>query len=35
MYHCHSDYSLLDSSTKYQEYIELGLKPYQYPNMVR
>ena len=24
MYHCHSDYSLLDSCTKYQDYIELA-----------
>lgn len=24
MYHCHSDYSLLDSCTKYQDYIELS-----------
>lgn len=24
MYHCHSDYSLLDSCTKYQEYVELA-----------
>lgn len=26
MYHCHSDYSLLDSCTKYQDYIELALR---------
>ena len=24
IYHCHSDYSLNDSCTKYQEYIELA-----------
>lgn len=24
MYHCHSDYSLLDSCTKYQDYVELA-----------
>lgn len=24
MYHCHSDYSLLDSATKYQDYVELA-----------
>lgn len=26
MYHCHTDYSLLDSCTKYQDYIELSVK---------
>ena len=26
MYHCHSDYSLLDSATKYQDYVELAVK---------
>lgn len=26
MYHCHSDYSLLDSCTKYQDYIDLAVK---------
>lgn len=26
MYHCHSDYSLNDSCTKYQEYIELAVQ---------
>ena len=26
MYHCHSDYSLLDSCTKFQEYVDLALK---------
>lgn len=26
MYHCHSYYSLLDSATKYQDYIELALR---------
>ena len=26
MYHCHSDYSLLDSCTKYQDYIELAVR---------
>jgi len=26
MYHCHSDYSLLDSSTKYQDYIKLAVR---------
>lgn len=26
MYHCHSDYSLLDSCTKFQEYADLALK---------
>lgn len=26
MFHCHSEYSLLDSCTKYQDYIELSIK---------
>lgn len=26
MYHCHSDYSLLDSVTKYQEYVDLAVR---------
>ena len=26
MYHCHSEYSLLDSCTKYQDYIDLSVK---------
>lgn len=26
MYHCHSDYSLLDSCTKYQDYIDLAVQ---------
>lgn len=26
MYHCHSDYSLLDSCTKYQDYVELSVQ---------
>lgn len=26
MYHCHSDYSLLDSCTKYSDYIELAVR---------
>lgn len=26
MYHCHSDYSLLDSCTKYQDYIDLAVE---------
>ena len=26
MYHCHSEYSLLDSCTKYQDYIDLAVK---------
>ena len=26
MYHCHSDYSLLDSCTKYQDYVNLAVK---------
>lgn len=26
MYHCHSDYSLLDSCTKYQDYVELAVR---------
>lgn len=26
MYHCHSDYSLLDSCTKFQEYVDLALE---------
>lgn len=26
MYHCHSDYSLLDSCTKYQDYVDLAVK---------
>lgn len=26
MYHCHSEYSLLDSCTKYQEYVDLAVK---------
>lgn len=26
MYHCHSDYSLNDSCTKYQEYVELAVQ---------
>ena len=26
MYHCHSDYSLLDSCTKYQDYIDLSVR---------
>jgi len=26
MYHCHTDYSLLDSCTKYQEYIDLAVR---------
>ena len=26
VYHCHSDYSLLDSATKYQEYVDLAVK---------
>lgn len=26
MYHCHSDYSLLDSATKYQDYVDLAVK---------
>lgn len=26
MYHCHSDYSLLDSCSKYQEYIDLAVR---------
>lgn len=26
MYHCHTDYSLLDSCTKYQDYIDLSVK---------
>lgn len=26
MYHCHSDLSLLDSSTQYQEYVDLAVK---------
>lgn len=26
MYHCHSDYSLLDSCTKYQDYVDLSVK---------
>lgn len=26
MYHCHSDYSLLDSCTKYGEYVELAVR---------
>lgn len=26
MYHCHSDYSLLDSCTKYEDYIDLAVK---------
>lgn len=26
MYHCHSDYSLLDSCTKYEDYIDLSVK---------
>lgn len=26
MFHCHSDYSLLDSATKYQEYINLAVR---------
>ena len=25
MYHCHTEYSLLDSCTKYQDYIDLAL----------
>lgn len=26
MYHCHSDYSLLDSTTKFEDYIELAIR---------
>lgn len=26
MYHCHSDYSLLDSCTKYQDYVDLAVR---------
>lgn len=26
MFHCHSEYSLLDSCTKYSEYIDLAVK---------
>ncbi|MBP5462721.1 MAG: DNA polymerase III subunit alpha [Lachnospiraceae bacterium] len=26
MYHCHSEYSLLDSCTKYQDYVDLSVK---------
>lgn len=26
MFHCHSDYSLLDSCTKYQEYVDLAVR---------
>lgn len=26
MYHCHSDYSLLDSCTKYQDYVDLAVQ---------
>lgn len=26
MYHCHTDYSLLDSTTQYQDYIDLAVK---------
>ena len=26
MYHCHSDYSLLDSCTKYQDYVDLAVE---------
>ncbi len=26
MYHCHTDYSLLDSATKPQEYVDLAVK---------
>lgn len=26
MYHCHSEYSLLDSCTKYQDYVDLAVK---------
>lgn len=26
MYHCHTEYSLLDSCTKYQEYVDLAVK---------
>lgn len=26
LYHCHSDYSLLDSATKYQDYIDLAVR---------
>lgn len=26
MYHCHSDYSLLDSATKYEDYVNLSVK---------
>lgn len=26
MYHCHTDYSLLDSATKYQDYIKLAVR---------
>lgn len=26
MYHCHTDYSLLDSCTKYQDYVDLSVK---------
>lgn len=29
MYHCHSDYSLLDSCTKYQDYVDLAVKNVQ------
>lgn len=26
MYHCHSDYSLLDSCSKFQEYVDLVVR---------
>ena len=26
MYHCHTEYSLLDSCTKYQDYVNLAVK---------
>ena len=26
MYHCHSEHSLLDSCTKYQDYVDLAVK---------
>lgn len=29
MFHCHSDYSLLDSCTKYQDYVDLAVKNHQ------
>lgn len=29
MYHCHSEYSLLDSCTKYQDYIDLAVENHQ------